>query len=139
MLSEKIRDEIDSFNSRKLVSDPSRVYENEVFGMQTGQIIIDSLSIQIIFWKQIEQLHLIKCNLDILVFNLTEMINIKAIAPVDQICFVEELLRQRQHRFDILQKDALELRDLLNSKLLSQMKEYIDQVADYLSKNITSK
>ena len=61
MLSEKISDEINFFNSGKSVSEPSRVYEHEVFGMQTGQIIIDSLSIQIIFWKQIEQLHLIKC------------------------------------------------------------------------------
>ena len=90
--------------------------------MQTGQIIIDSLSIQIIFWKQIEQLYLIECNLDVLVFYLNELIKTNAIGSFDKIYFVEEILRQRQRRFAILLKDALELRHLLNSCWLSHLK-----------------
>lgn len=135
---EKIRFDINNFNVGKTVSDPTRIFEDDVFGMQTGQIVVDSLSIQIKFWKQVEQLHLISSSLANVICNLDKMINSRAIAPADQINFVEELLSQRQNRYKILLKDANELFIGLNSGIMVQMKDYLEQVSSHLTKNSNS-
>lgn len=127
-MSDKISFRLDQFNSGK--SDEDQLSENSIFIQDYGEDIDSNLRDLICYWKQIEQIHLTKQNLENLILNLDILGKFDLSSPEYsdlQNEWKEHLLKRRK-RFISLQNDAKELSVLINSMFHSEIMAKIDQV-----------